>query len=59
MSSSLLARITAVCALASFGAVGPSACGGSAGRSGGTITILGTDFPDALDPALSYGVEGW
>jgi peptide/nickel transport system substrate-binding protein len=37
-----------------------SACGSSStGRSGGNITILQTNFPDYLDPALSYTVDGW
>ena len=36
------------------------ACGSSStGRSGGNITILQTNFPDFLDPALSYTVDGW
>src|SRR5713226_5387175 len=37
-----------------------SACGSSGtGRTGGNITILQTNFPDYLDPALSYTVDGW
>jgi peptide/nickel transport system substrate-binding protein len=37
-----------------------SACGSSSsGRSGGNISILQTNFPDYLDPALSYTVDGW
>ena len=47
--------------------VGLAACGGddsendSAGqaREGGSITIGQTAQPDALDPALSYTLEGW
>jgi peptide/nickel transport system substrate-binding protein len=35
------------------------ACGGGNGKVGGSMTILQTSFPDALDPALSYGAEGW
>jgi peptide/nickel transport system substrate-binding protein len=33
--------------------------GGGAGRTGGQITVLQTNFPDYLDPALSYTVDGW
>jgi peptide/nickel transport system substrate-binding protein len=47
----------AIAALAIALAVG--ACGKTSGRSGGSMTVLETSFPDALDPALSYGVEGW
>jgi peptide/nickel transport system substrate-binding protein len=38
------------------------ACGGGdedQGRTGGSITILGSSFPDYLDPGLSYTVDGW
>ena len=36
------------------------ACGSSgAGRSGGSIRILQTNFPDYLDPALSSPPDGW
>src|SRR5947199_77917 len=59
VSSSLRARTILSCAAAALVALVLGACGGGTGRSGGTMTILGTDFPDALDPALSYGVEGW
>lgn len=58
MSLFLHARILAACAATVLVAGALAACGGT-GRAGGTMTILGTDFPDALDPALSYGVEGW
>jgi peptide/nickel transport system substrate-binding protein len=34
-------------------------CGGSTGKEGGSMTILQTSFPDALDPALSYDASGW
>lgn len=30
-----------------------------AGKEGGTITVAHTSFPDFLDPALSYTVDGW
>jgi peptide/nickel transport system substrate-binding protein len=37
-----------------------SACGSSStGRSGGSITILQTNFPDALDPAQAITADGW
>jgi peptide/nickel transport system substrate-binding protein len=37
-----------------------SACGSSStGKTGGKMTILQTSFPDYLDPALSYTVDGW
>jgi peptide/nickel transport system substrate-binding protein len=37
-----------------------SACGSSStGRTGGSITILQTSFPDFLDPALGYTVDSW
>ena len=29
------------------------------GKKGGKITILGSSFPDYLDPGLSYTVDGW
>lgn len=34
-------------------------CGGSTGKAGGSMTILQSSFPDALDPALSYDASGW
>ena len=33
--------------------------GGGAGKTGGTISIAHTSFPDYLDPALSFTVDGW
>ena len=33
--------------------------GGGAGKTGGTIKIAHSSFPDFLDPALSYTVDGW
>jgi peptide/nickel transport system substrate-binding protein len=42
---------------------GGSSSGGSSsgggGKAGGAITILGLSYPDYLDPALSYTVDGW
>src|SRR2546421_12773280 len=42
-----------------MGATALTACGGSSGRTGGTMTILDSNFPDALDPALSISADGW
>jgi peptide/nickel transport system substrate-binding protein len=39
-------------------ALGVSACGGSAGKEGGTLTASYASV-DYLDPALSYTQEGW
>jgi peptide/nickel transport system substrate-binding protein len=36
-----------------------SACGGSSGKEGGTLTGSYASFPDYLDPAISYTAEGW
>jgi peptide/nickel transport system substrate-binding protein len=40
-----------------------SACGdddgGGAGKTGGAIKLAHSGFPDFLDPALSYTVDGW
>jgi peptide/nickel transport system substrate-binding protein len=33
--------------------------GSGAGKTGGTISIAHSSFPDFLDPALSYTVDGW
>jgi peptide/nickel transport system substrate-binding protein len=33
--------------------------GGAGGRQGGTATVNLTSFPDYMDPALSYTLEGW
>ena len=38
---------------------GGAAATDGGGRTGGTITIAYTSFPDYLDPALSYTQEGW
>jgi peptide/nickel transport system substrate-binding protein len=41
-------------------ALGLSACGsGSSGKEGGTLTGTYAEFPEYLDPALSYSSEGW
>ena len=41
-------------------ALGLAACGScSGGKEGGTLTGTYASFPDYLDPALSYTVEGW
>ena len=52
MSFALRARNLSACAVVALAAAGLTACGGS-GRNGGSITILGTDYPDALVPGLS------
>ncbi|HYH58525.1 MAG TPA: ABC transporter substrate-binding protein [Thermoleophilaceae bacterium] len=33
--------------------------GGGTGKTGGTIKITHSSFPDFLDPGLSYTVDGW
>ncbi len=56
--------VALIAMVASFGIV---ACGdddegdggGGTGKSGGTIKIAHASFPDFLDPALSYTVDGW
>lgn len=45
--------------LASMSALGLSACGSSSGKEGGTLTASYAAFPEYLDPALSYELEGW
>jgi peptide/nickel transport system substrate-binding protein len=45
--------------LAAGSALGLSACGGSSGKEGGTLTGTYASFPTYLDPTLSYEVEGW
>ncbi|MGH2975158.1 MAG: ABC transporter substrate-binding protein [Solirubrobacterales bacterium] len=45
--------------LAAGSALGLSACGGSSGKEGGTLTGSYASAPDFLDPALSYTAEGW
>lgn len=54
--------------LAASALLGFAGCGGgddsggtetTAAKSGGTATAYGTSFPDYLDPALSYTVDGW
>jgi len=46
-------------ALALAAAVALTACGGSGGKEGGTLTGSYASFPDYLDPQLSYTQEGW
>src|SRR5205085_6165810 len=42
------------------GSSSSSSSGGSGnGKTGGAITIIGLSYPDYLDPALSYTVDGW
>jgi len=47
-----------VLVLAAGSAIGLSACGGSGGKEGGTLTVSYASV-DYLDPALSYTQEGW
>jgi peptide/nickel transport system substrate-binding protein len=64
----MLDRCARTCALLMLVALllVPAGCGGDdddatdgGGRQGGSITISQSSQPDALDPALSYGFEGW
>ncbi len=56
----IVARLAAAAAAALLLSALLGACGSSStGRTGGSITILQTNFPDYLDPALSYTVDGW
>jgi peptide/nickel transport system substrate-binding protein len=41
------------------GGGGGEAGGGGGGKTGGTVKIMGSSYPDFLDPALSYTVDGW
>jgi len=54
-----LGLVLAATLLVTCGALGLSACGGSSGKEGGTLTASYASFPDYLDPALSYTAEGW
>ena len=49
----------AVFGAAAISALGLVACGGSSSSEGGTLTGTYSSFPDFLDPALSYSMEGW
>jgi peptide/nickel transport system substrate-binding protein len=40
-------------------AIGLSACGGSSGKEGGTLTGSYASFPEYLDPGLAYDQESW
>ena len=40
-------------------ALGLSACGGSDGKEGGTLSVSFSSYPETLDPQLCYTVEGW
>jgi peptide/nickel transport system substrate-binding protein len=62
VSRSLKAGFAAlVLVLASLGiaACGDEDGGGGEGRTGGIIRVAHVTFPDFLDPALSYTVDGW
>jgi peptide/nickel transport system substrate-binding protein len=61
-----LGSVVAVIALAAVAALGLVSCGdsdessgSSGGKEGGTLVGTYASFPDYLDPALSYTVEGW
>lgn len=54
-----LGAILAVGGFAAFAALGITACGSSSGKEGGTLKATYASFPDYMDPALSYTVEGW
>lgn len=54
----LVLALAAMVALAACGGGGKEKAGGG-GKAGGTINVLGSSFPDFLDPGLSYTVDGW
>jgi peptide/nickel transport system substrate-binding protein len=56
-----LGVVLAVLCLAAVATFGLASCGssGSSGKEGGTLNATYASFPDYLDPALSYEVEGW
>jgi peptide/nickel transport system substrate-binding protein len=51
--------IVAIAGIAALATLGLGACGKSSGKEGGTLTGSYAGFPDYLDPALSYTLEGW
>jgi peptide/nickel transport system substrate-binding protein len=60
-----LGAVLAVLVLAALAAIGLASCGGSDDSSGGSsgkggiLNATYGSFPDYMDPALSYTVEGW
>jgi len=60
---SLLAALIAAAAAAALAACGgdddDGGGSGGPGKEGGTIKVAHSVFPDYLDPALSYTVDGW
>jgi peptide/nickel transport system substrate-binding protein len=54
----VLAAVAAL-GLASCGGGGDDTSGGGGGKKGGTLNATYGSFPDYMDPALSYTVEGW
>jgi peptide/nickel transport system substrate-binding protein len=59
MRSAHFTRACCAVVAVSLAALAAGGCGKTTGKRGGSMTILETSFPDFLDPALSYGVEGW
>ena len=57
----LLATALAMLAIAACGDDDDDGGGGgdTGGQTGGTLNIAHTSYPDFLDPALSYTVDGW
>ena len=54
-----LVLVLAALVLAACGDEDGGGGGGGEGRTGGIIRIAHASFPDFLDPALSYTVDGW
>ena len=61
-----LGAVIAVLVLAAVAAIGLASCGGGddeasggGGEKGGILNATYASFPDHMDPALSYSVEGW
>lgn len=48
-----------VCGLVAAATLGLGGCGSSSDPQGGTLEVSYASFPDYLDPALSYTLEGW
>jgi peptide/nickel transport system substrate-binding protein len=60
LSGKFAPALAAAAAALALGACGSDDNGGGGqGKTGGTIKVAHASFPDFLDPALSYTVDGW
>lgn len=62
MRRAISSRAALAAVIATVVGISAAGCGSddkASGKDGGTVKVVAVAFPDFLDPALSYSVDGW